>query len=101
MYSIRKYQDSLVMDLNKPVHPDNIFSQAQVVPTVKIVATDPAIVDEEKYSEFVRRTEQFADWYFSYSQSVRGDSHQRSRGCRHGQVHESEVRQDRAEAGNQ
>ena len=112
MYSIRKYRDSLVMDLNKPVHPDSSecsisSAKPQVVPTVKIVTTasDPAIVDEEKYSEFVRRSvealltaqkeleressrllserinqcfseitprsEQFADWYFSYSTSFK------------------------------
>jgi len=100
------------MDLNKPVHPDSSecsisSAKPQVVPTVKIVTTasDPAIVDEEKYSEFVRRSvealltaqkeleressrllserinqcfseitprsEQFADWYFSYSTSFK------------------------------
>ena len=42
MYSVRKYRDSLVMDLNKPVHPDNsVVSIAtvkrQVAPTVKFV----------------------------------------------------------------
>ena len=60
MYSIRKYQDSLVMDLNKPVHPDTSqcsisSAKPQVVPTVT-TAKDSAIVDEEKYSEFVRRS---------------------------------------------
>jgi len=111
MYSVRRYRDSLVMDLNKPVHQDNsecrISASPQVVPTVKIVtaASDTAIVDQEKYSDFVRksvetllaaqkemeeessrllservnkcfneikpRSEQFADWYFSYSTSFK------------------------------
>ena len=111
MYSVRRYRDSLVMDLNKPVHLDNsecrISASPQVVPTVKIVtaASDTAIVDQEKYSDFVRksvetllvaqkemeeessrllservnkcfneikpRSEQFADWYFSYSTSFK------------------------------
>ena len=116
MYSVRKYRDSLVMDLNKPVHLDNsVVSIAtvkrQVVPTVKFVKietkdqTSASLVDEQKYSEFVKRSvealvaaqkefeeesskllsekvnkcfneihprsEQFADWYFSYSTSFK------------------------------
>ena len=66
MYSVRKYRDSLVMDL-KIVHPDNsevrIASvKTQVVPTVKFVKIETmnessaSIVDEEKYSEFVKKS---------------------------------------------
>ena len=60
MYSIRKYRDSLVMDL-RPVHPDQSVvsissAQPQVVPTVKIVTStsSASIVDEDQYSEFVK-----------------------------------------------
>merc|ERR1719175_579224 len=64
MYSIRRYRDSLVMDFSKPVHQDrseaSISSvKPQVVPTVKIVTnttSNPTIVDEEKYSEFVKKS---------------------------------------------
>ena len=112
MYSLRKYRDSLVMDLNKPVHQDNsecriASARSQVVPTVKIVTLDStsSLVEEEKYSQFVKRSvaaliaaqkemeeessrlltqrvdkcfseiqprsEQFADWYFSYTTSFK------------------------------
>jgi len=112
MYSLRKYRDSLVMDLNKSVHQDNsecriASARPQVVPTVKIVTLDStsSLVEEEKYSQFVKRSvatliaaqkemeeessrllslkvekcfseiqprsEQFADWYFSYSTSFK------------------------------
>jgi len=62
MWSIRRYRDSLVMDLNTSVHTDKseaaIFSaRSQVVPTVKIVTrtdTSATLVDHEKYSEFVQ-----------------------------------------------
>ena len=62
MWSIRRYRDSLVMDLNTSVHTDkseaSIFSaRSQVVPTVKIVTrtdTKATLVDHEKYSEFVQ-----------------------------------------------
>ena len=138
MYSIRRYRDTLVMDY-KHVHQDQSkvsisSAKPQVVPTVKIVtntSSTATIVDEDKYSDFVKnsvetllaaqkemeneasrllkekvdacfdkiepRSEQFADWYFSYStsfkliqeatlslarhargQGVRGNSHQRS-----------------------
>ena len=60
MYSIRKYRDSLVMDL-RPVHPDQSVvsissAQPQVVPTVQIVTStsSASIVDEDQYSEFVK-----------------------------------------------
>ena len=113
MYTVRRYRDSLVSDLSRPVHRDRseatiASAQPQVVPTVKIVtsAADTAtLVDEQKYSEFVRRSvdtlleaqkemeaeasrllaekvakcfdkihprsEQFADWYFSYTTSFK------------------------------
>ena len=113
MYSIRRYRDSLVSDYTRAVHPDrsavSIASAVpQVVPTVKIVtstASSATIVDEEKYTQFVKisidrlleaqremeedastllqekidkcfdkihpRSEQFADWYFSYSTSFK------------------------------
>ena len=112
MYSLRRYRDSLVMELNKPVHQDNsecriATARPQVVPTVKIVTTETssALLEEEKYSRFVQRSvaaliaaqkemeeessrlltqkvdkcfseiqprsEQFADWYFSYSTSFK------------------------------
>ena len=113
MYSFRRYRDSLVSDFNRSVHPDRsevsiATAVPQVVPTVKIVtntASSATIVDEEKYSEFVRisidkllesqremeaeassllqkkieecfdkihpRSEQFADWYFSYATSFK------------------------------
>ena len=62
MYSFRRYRDSLVSDFNRSVHPDRsevsiATAVPQVVPTVKIVtssASSATIVDEEKYSEFVR-----------------------------------------------
>jgi len=113
MYSMRRYRDSLVSDYTRSVHPDRsevsiATAVPQVVPTVKIVtstASSATIVDEEKYSEFVRisidklleaqkemeteasnllqekidkcfdkihpRSEQFADWYFSYATSFK------------------------------
>ena len=61
MYSLRRYRDSLVMELNKPVHQDNsecriATARPQVVPTVKIVTTETssALLEEEKYSRFVQ-----------------------------------------------
>lgn len=112
MWSIRTYKDSLVMDLNKSVHPDRSEvsigkASRQVLPTVQIVTglEKSSLVDQEKYSKFVQasvsalldaqvemekeaskllnqqldscfksisvRSEQFADWYFSYSTSFR------------------------------
>jgi len=64
MWSIRRYRDSLVMDLNTSVHTDRSevaisSARAQVVPTVKIVTTTDTkatIVDHEKYSEFVQNS---------------------------------------------
>jgi len=62
MWSIRRYRDSLVMDLKTPVHSDRseaaiASARSQVVPTVKIVTTTDTratIVDHEKYSQFVQ-----------------------------------------------
>eukprot|EP00092_Neocalanus_flemingeri_P105530 GFUD01135290.1.p1 GENE.GFUD01135290.1~~GFUD01135290.1.p1 ORF type:complete len:482 (-),score=79.48 GFUD01135290.1:135-1580(-) len=62
MWSIRRYRDSLVMDLSTSVHSDQSAvsistARSQVVPTVKIVTTTDSratIVDHEKYSEFVQ-----------------------------------------------
>lgn len=64
MWSIRRYRDSLVMDLNTSVHTDRSevaisSARAQVVPTVRIVTTTDTkatIVDHEKYSEFVQNS---------------------------------------------
>jgi len=112
MYSIRRYRDSLVMDY-RHVHQDQSkvsisSAKPQVVPTVKIVTSTSStatIVDEDKYSDFVKnsvetlltaqkemedeasrllkekvdacfdkiepRSEQFADWYFSYTTSFK------------------------------
>jgi len=63
MWSIRRYRDSLVLDLNKSVHNDRSqvsisCAKPQVVPTVRIVTTTDttaSIVDHEKYSEFVQK----------------------------------------------
>jgi len=62
MWSIRRYRDSLVMDLNTSVHTDKsevaiATARSQVVPTVQIVTTTDTkatIVDQEKYSVFVQ-----------------------------------------------
>ena len=112
MYSVRRYKDSLVMDYSSVLQDRSKATissvQPQVVPTVKIVTNTSAtatIVDEEKYSEFVKtsvelllaaqkemeeeaskllqakvqncfqkirpRSENFADWYFSYTTSFK------------------------------
>jgi len=64
MWFIRRYRDSLVMDLATSVHSDKsevaiATARSQVVPTVRIVTTTDrkaTIVDHEKYSEFVQNS---------------------------------------------
>jgi len=64
MYSFRRYRDSLVMGFSWPVHHDRsevsiASAKPQVVPTVKIVtntSSSATIIDEEKYSEFVKKS---------------------------------------------
>ena len=98
MFSFRRYRDSLVLDETWSVHPDR--SEVSII-MAKSQSVSTAIVDEEKYSEFVRisieaqkemdadaysllqkkieecfdkihpRSEQFAGWYFSFATSYK------------------------------
>jgi len=61
MWSIRTYKESLVLELNNPLHPDRSKvsiegASRQVAPTVEIItgAEKSTLVDQQKYSHFVQ-----------------------------------------------
>jgi len=64
MWSVRRYRDSLVLDLQAGQHIDRSVAhiasvKSQVVPTVKIVTsteTNGRLVEAEQYSEFVQQS---------------------------------------------